>query len=378
MLERIGPENMREFEYDWMIVGSGLFGSVFANEMQKKGRSCLVLEKRPHVGGNVHCPESEGIRIHRYGPHVFHTNRDVVWKYVSALVPMIPFINSPLARYQRRTYNLPFNMNTFNQLWGAETPEQALSIIESQRMKYKGPDPQNLEQQALQLVGDDIFNVFIKGYTEKQWGRSASELPPHIIKRIPLRFTYDNNYYNDRYQGIPEGGYDRLIEQLLREVRVIKNVDFLEHRSDLEHKSRRILFSGQIDAFFEYRFGELGYRSLRFEDEKIEKNNFQGNAIVNFTERDIPFTRIIEHRHFESTVDLGHTIITREYPQAWDRSREAFYPVNDRKNNALYERYLSLAKKENPDVIFGGRLGEYRYYNMDEVIERALSLAESF
>lgn len=362
-------------DYDWLIVGSGLFGSVFAHEMRKAGKKCLVLEKRSHLGGALYSPELHGIRVHRYGPHIFHTDDREIWEYVEKLVPMEPFVNSPLASYKDRIFNLPFNMNTFYQLWGVSTPEQAMAVIEEQRAEYKGVEAVNLEQRALQIVGKDVFNIFIKGYTEKQWGRPASELPPQIIERVPLRFTYDNNYYYHRYQGIPEGGYDRLIETLLEGVQVTRNVDYLKERSEWADRAERILFTGPIDSFFDHCLGELEYRSLRFEDELMEKTSFQGNAVVNYTEKEIPFTRIIEHKHFKRENDLDHTIITREYPQAWDRTREPYYPVNDGKNNALYREYLLLAATESPNVTFGGRLGEYRYLDMDKTIERALRLS---
>lgn len=362
-------------DYDWLIVGSGLFGSVFAHEMRKAGKKCLVLEKRSHLGGALYSPELHGIRVHRYGPHIFHTDDREIWEYVGKLVPMEPFVNSPLASYKDRIFNLPFNMNTFYQLWGVSTPEQAMAVIEEQRAEYKGVEAVNLEQRALQIVGKDVFNIFIKGYTEKQWGRPASELPPQIIERVPLRFTYDNNYYYHRYQGIPEGGYDRLIEKLLEGVHVIGNVDYLKERSEWADRAERILFTGPIDSFFDHCLGELEYRSLRFEDELMEKTSFQGNAVVNYTEKEIPFTRIIEHKHFKRENNLDHTVITREYPQAWDRTREPYYPVNDGKNNALYREYLLLAATESPNVTFGGRLGEYRYFDMDKTIERALRLS---
>ena len=362
-------------DYDWLIVGSGLFGSVFAHEMRKAGKKCLVLEKRSHLGGALYSPELHGIRVHRYGPHIFHTDDREIWEYVGKLVPMEPFVNSPLASYKDRIFNLPFNMNTFYQLWGVSTPEQAMAVIEEQRAEYKGVEAVNLEQRALQIVGKDVFNIFIKGYTEKQWGRPASELPPQIIERVPLRFTYDNNYYYHRYQGIPEGGYDRLIETLLEGVQVTRNVDYLKERSEWADRAERILFTGPIDSFFDHCLGELEYRSLRFEDELMEKTSFQGNAVVNYTEKEIPFTRIIEHKHFKRENDLDHTVITREYPQAWDRTREPYYPVNDGKNNALYREYLLLAATESPNVTFGGRLGEYRYFDMDKTIERALRLS---
>lgn len=360
---------------DWLIVGSGLFGSVFAHEMRKAGKKCLVLEKRSHLGGALHCPELHGIRVHRYGPHIVHTDDREIWEYLRRLVPMDPFVNSPLACHKGRIFNLPFNMNTFNQLWGVCTPEHAMAVIEEQRAEYEEVEAVNLEQRALQIVGKDIFNMFIKGYTEKQWGRPASELPPQIIERVPLRFTYDNNYYDHRYQGIPEGGYDRLIEKLLKGVQVIRNVDYLKDRRKWTDLAERILFTGPIDAFFDHCLGELEYRSLRFEDERMEKTSFQGNAIVNYTEKEIPFTRIIEHKHFKRENNLDHTVITREYPQAYDRTREPYYPVNDERNNALYRRYQKLAYAESPNVTFGGRLGEYRYLDMDKTIERALRLS---
>lgn len=365
---------MSEYDYDYLIVGSGLFGSVFAHEMTKAGKKCLVLEKRNHTGGNIYCADIQGIKVHRYGPHIFHTSNERVWRYVNSFIGFRPFINTPLARYKDELYNLPFNMNTFYQMWGVRNPREAKEKLVEQRAKYLDIEPQNLEEQALHLVGPDLYNKLIKGYSEKQWGRTASELPPFIIKRLPIRFTFDNNYYTDTFQGIPLGGYNRLIDALLEGVPVKLGVDFLLERNNWIEQARKIVFTGRIDAWFNECFGPLEYRSLKFEDEFPASDNFQGNAVINYTERHIPFTRIIEHKHFYSGNE-PYTVITKEFPQIWSSECEPFYPINDDKNNTLYQKYHSLGQRL-PNVIFGGRLGQYKYLDMDKVIEMALSFAE--
>lgn len=362
------------YKYDYIIAGSGLFGSVFAHEMTKQGKKCLVIEKRSHVGGNIYCPEIQGIKVHRYGAHIFHTSNNAVWKYVNNLVEFYPFINAPLARYQNELFNLPFNMNTFYQMWGVRTPQEAKAKLEEQRSKYIHMQPANLEEQALQLVGDDLYQKLVCGYTEKQWGRTAKELPAFIITRLPVRFTFDNNYFNDTFQGIPVKGYNAIIEALLKNIPVLLNTDFLGKKEEWMAQARKIVFTGRIDEWFNECYGTLAYRSLAFEDELLNMESFQGNAVVNYTEREIPYTRIIEHKHF-TTSSKPHTIITKEYPREWKAGQEPFYPVNDNKNNELYKKYFTLSEA-NPNVIIGGRLGEYRYYDMDKVIERALAVAE--
>ena len=354
--------------YDYLIVGSGLFGAVFAREAKRAGKSVLVLERRDHVGGNVYCEEREGINIHKYGAHIFHTNYEDVWAYVNQFVTFNNFINSPVANYQGHLYNLPFNMNTFRELWDIVTPAQAKAIIAEQRKAIKG-EPQNLEEQAISLVGTDIYTKLIKGYTEKQWGRSCAELPAFIIKRLPVRYTFDNNYFNDRYQGIPVGGYNKLIEALLDGIEVRTGVDFLKDRATYQAMSKKIVYTGSIDEYFGYKLGQLEYRGLRFETERLEEENHQGVAVVNYTEREIPYTRIIEHKHFEFGTQPV-TYITREYPADWHRGEEAYYPVNNDRNQQLYQQYAALAEQES-NTIFGGRLAEYKYYDMDDVIEDA-------
>ena len=355
--------------YDYLIVGSGLFGAVFAREAKRAGKSVLVLERRDHVGGNVYCEEREGINIHKYGAHIFHTNYEDVWAYVNQFVTFNNFINSPVANYQGHLYNLPFNMNTFRELWDIVTPAQAKAIIAEQRKAIKG-EPQNLEEQAISLVGTDIYTKLIKGYTEKQWGRSCAELPAFIIKRLPVRYTFDNNYFNDRYQGIPVGGYNKLIEALLDGIEVRTGVDFLKDRATYQAMSKKIVYTGSIDEYFGYKLGQLEYRGLRFETERLEEENHQGVAVVNYTEREIPYTRIIEHKHFEFGTQPV-TYITREYPADWHRGEEAYYPVNNDRNQQLYQQYAALAEQES-NTIFGGRLAEYKYYDIDDVIEDAL------
>ncbi len=362
-------------KYDYLIVGAGLFGSVFAREMTKFGKRCLVIDKREHVGGNVYTENQGGIQVHKYGAHIFHTSDEKVWKYVTRLIPMKNFVNSPLAIYKDELYNLPFNMNTFNELWGVRTPEEAKAKIEEQIADLHITDPKNLEEQALKLAGRDVYEKLIKEYTEKQWGRECKDLPAFIIKRLPLRFTYDNNYFNDTHQGIPDGGYTKLIKKLLQNADVLLDTDYFSYRDEHADMYDRVLYTGMIDEYFGYCYGHLEYRSLRFETERLEKENFQGNAVVNYTSKDVPYTRIIEHKHFapdeEKKKPKPYTIISREFPEEWAPGKEPYYPVNDEKNNALYKQYRALAEKEE-NVIFGGRLGEYRYYDMDKVIQAAL------
>lgn len=355
--------------YDYLIVGSGLFGAVFAHEAKQAGKSVLVLERRGHVGGNVYCEQKDGINIHKYGAHIFHTSDKDVWEYVNQFVEFNNFVNSPVANYQGHLYNLPFNMNTFRELWDIVTPAQAKAIIAEQRQAIKG-EPRNLEEQAISLVGTDIYTKLIKGYTEKQWGRSCTELPAFIIKRLPVRYTFDNNYFNDRYQGIPVGGYNKLIEALLDGMEVRTGVDFLKERAVYEGLAKKIVYTGSIDEYFDYQLGQLEYRGLHFETERLEEENHQGVAVVNYTEREVPYTRIIEHKHFEFGTQPV-TYITREYPADWHRGEEAYYPVNNERNQGLYKEYAALAAKEE-NVIFGGRLAEYKYYDMDDVIKSAL------
>lgn len=357
--------------YDYLIVGSGLFGAVFACEAKRAGKSVLVLERRDHVGGNVYCETREGINIHKYGAHIFHTSYEDVWAYVNQFVTFNNFINSPVANYQGHLYNLPFNMNTFRELWDIVTPAQAKAIIAEQRKAITG-EPQNLEEQAISLVGKDIYTKLIKGYTEKQWGRSCTELPAFIIKRLPVRYTFDNNYFNDRYQGIPVGGYNKLIEALLDGIEVRTGVDFLQDCAAYQAMAKNIVYTGSIDEYFGYKLGQLEYRGLRFETERLEEENHQGVAVVNYTEREIPYTRIIEHKHFEFGTQPV-TYITREYPADWHPGEEAYYPVNNERNQSLYQQYAALAKQE-PNTIFGGRLAEYKYYDMDDVIKSALEI----
>ncbi len=355
--------------YDYLIVGSGLYGAVMAHELRAAGKTVLVLERRGHVGGNVYCEEREGINIHRYGAHIFHTSYQDVWDYVNQFVTFNNYVNSPIANYRGELYNLPFNMNTFTKLWGVVTPAEAQAKIDEQRAEAP-QEPQNLAEQAISLVGRDIFEKLIKGYTEKQWGRKCEELPAFIIKRLPVRLTFDNNYFNDRYQGIPEGGYNKLIEALLEGVEVRTGVDFnTPEGRELRQEAARIIYTGPIDEYFHYQLGELGYRGLRFETDRYEEANHQGVAVMNYTAAEVPYTRTIEHKHFE----FGQqpvTYVTREYPAEWHRGEEAYYPVNDTANQRLYQNYCALAARED-NVIFGGRLAEYRYYDMDDVIRSA-------
>ncbi len=358
-------------KHDYLIVGAGLFGAVFAHEMTKKGKKCLVIDKRNHLGGNVYCEEKEGINVHKYGAHIFHTNDKKIWDYVNSFVEFNRYTNSPLANYKGTLYNLPFNMNTFYQLWGVKTPEEAKAKIKEQVDVLNIKKPKNLEEQALSLVGTDIYEKLIKGYTEKQWGRKATELPAFIIKRLPVRFTFDNNYFNDTYQGIPVGGYNKLIEGLLKGIETKTNIDYFQEKENLDSLAETVVFTGKIDEYFNYQFGKLAYRSLQFEHETLEIDNYQGNAVVNYTEANIPYTRMIEHKHFEFGKQ-AKTIITKEYPKEWKQGDEPYYPVNDDKNSTLYQQYKKLAA-ETPNVIFGGRLAEYKYYDMHQVIGSALN-----
>ena len=358
--------------YDYLIVGAGLFGSIFAYEAKKRGKNCLVIDKRPHIGGNIYTKEVEGINVHEYGAHIFHTSNHEVWKYIQQFATFNRYTNSPIARYKDEIYNMPFNMNTFNKLWGVITPEQAKKKIEQQIKESGITDPKNLEEQAISLVGRDIYEKLVKGYTQKQWGRRCDELPSFIIKRLPVRFTYDNNYFNDLYQGIPIGGYTQIIEKMLEGIDIRLNCNYFSNRKELETIANKIVFTGMIDQYYDYCFGELEYRSLRFETEVLEMENYQGNAVVNYNEYEIPYTRIIEHKHFEYG-ETRKTVITREYPATWKIGDEPYYPMNDEKNNYLYEKYKALADKENK-VIFGGRLGMYKYYDMPHIISEALDM----
>ena len=373
--------------YDYLIVGAGLFGSTFAYFARKRGKRCLVIDKRPHLGGNIYCEENEGINVHKYGAHIFHTSNKEVWNFVNSIVEFNRYTNSPVANYQGKLYNLPFNMNTFYQMWGVRTPEEAKAKIEEQKaeameaMRAAGvKEPRNLEEQALTLIGKDIYVRLIKGYTEKQWGRKCTELPAFIIKRLPVRFVFDNNYFNDTYQGIPVGGYNKLIEGLLEGVETRMNVDFFADRTYCESLADKIVFTGKIDEFYGYCFGKLEYRTVRFEEEIHECCNYQGNAVVNYTERDIPYTRIIEHKQFEMFGNAVNacpkTVISKEYSTEWKEGMEPYYPVNDERNMLLAEKYRQLAETEK-NVIFGGRLAEYKYYDMGPVVEKVFRIINS-
>jgi len=359
-------------KYDYLIVGSGLFGAVFAREAIKKGKSVLVIEKRSHIGGNIYTEKNGDIDVHKYGAHIFHTSDKRVWDYVTEIAEFNNFVNSPVANYKGEIYNLPFNMNTFSKMFGISTPDEAAKVIEKQRAEIKR-EPQNLEEQAISLVGRDIYTKLIKGYTEKQWGRDCKMLPPFIIKRLPVRFTYDNNYFNDRYQGIPVKSYTYLIEKMLEGADIMLDTDFLSDRQKYLDMAENCLYTGPIDAYFDYKFGSLEYRSLKFETEILDKENYQGVAVMNFTEREIPYTRVIEHKHFNFT-QSENTVITKEYPADLSEGKEPYYPVNDQKNNNLYKKYEQEAKKEK--VLFGGRLADYKYYDMDDTVSAALKLAD--
>ena len=362
-------------EYDYLIVGAGLFGAIFAHEMNKNGKKCLVIEKRSHIGGNVYTQLVENINVHKYGAHIFHTNNKEVWEYINQFAEFNRYTNSPVANYKGELYNLPFNMNTFYQMWGVKTPEEAKAKIEEQKAVSKIENPQNLEEQAISLIGKDIYEKLVKGYTEKQWGKKCDELPSFIIKRLPVRFTFDNNYFNDLYQGIPIGGYTKIIEKMLYDVEVKLNTDFFDDNEKWLNCANKIIFTGMIDQYYDYCYGELEYRGLNFEFETLDVENYQGNAVINYTDAETPYTRIIEHKHFENS-DSPKTIITKEYPKSWSKGEEAYYPLNDDRNSKLYNKYVELSKKED-NVIFGGRLGMYKYYDMWQVIDEALKLVNS-
>lgn len=371
--------------YQYLVVGAGLYGAVFAHEMEKRGKDCLVIEKRDHIAGNIYTKEVNGIQVHEYGAHIFHTSDKEVWDYVNRFAEFNHYINCPVARYKDELYNLPFNMNTFAKMWNIKTPKEAREHIDAQIADLHITEPKNLEEQALSLVGRDIYEKLVKGYTEKQWGRDCKELPSFIIKRLPVRFVFDNNYFNDPYQGIPKGGYTQIVEKLLEGIPVKLGTDYETfcQRStdggfismDGEDTFEKVLYTGMIDQFYEYCYGELAYRSLRFETEYLkDEDNYQGNAVVNYTEREVPYTRIIEHKHFEFGTQKG-TVITREYPKEWSRGDEPYYPVNDKHNSELYEKYAQRAAQEK-NVLFGGRLGQYKYYDMDKVVRAALTMVE--
>lgn len=361
-------------KYDYLIVGAGLFGAVFAHEATSKGKKCLVIDRRPHVAGNIYTYEQEGINVHKYGAHIFHTSDRKVWEYINCFAEFNNYINSPVAVYKDELYNLPFNMNTFSKMWGIKTPAEAREIIDKQIAKLNISEPGNLEEQALSLVGTDVYEKLIKGYTQKQWGRDCKELPAFIIKRLPLRFTYDNNYFNDRYQGIPIGGYTAIVEKLLEGSNVRLNTDYRDYMNNQIDEIDKVIYTGMIDEYYDFCFGHLSYRTVRFENEILDCDNFQGNAVVNYTEIDVPWTRIIEHKHFEFGTQ-SHTVISKEYSTEWKPGMEPYYPVNNDQNNKLFEQYRSLADKEE-NVVFGGRLGNYKYYDMDKVIAAALELAD--
>ena len=360
-------------KYDYILVGSGLYSGVFAWFAKQKGKKCLVLEKRDHIGGNVYCENTEGIHVHKYGAHIFHTSNKEVWQFVNSLAEFNRYTNSPVANYKGEMYNMPFNMNTFSKMWNISTPAEAKKIIEEQKKEITG-EPKNLEEQAISLVGREIYEKLVKGYTEKQWGRDCTALPAFIIKRLPVRYTYDNNYFNDLYQGIPIGGYNVIIDRLFEGCDIETGVDYLEKKEYYDGLGEKIVYTGTIDAYYKYQFGKLEYRSLRFESEVLDEENHQGVAVVNYTDRETPYTRIIEHKHCEFGTQ-PKTVITREYPVTWQEGMEPYYPVNDEKNQALYQKYAKLAEKEE-HVIFGGRLGEYKYYDMDKVIASAMACAK--
>ena len=361
-------------KYDYVLVGSGLYSGVFAWYAKQKGKTCLVVEKRNHIGGNVYCEDVEGIHVHKYGAHIFHTSNRKVWQFVNELAEFNRYTNSPVANYKGEMYNMPFNMNTFNKMWNISTPAQAKEIIEEQKKAARITEPKNLEEQAISLVGREVYEKLVKGYTEKQWGRDCKDLPAFIIRRLPVRYTYDNNYFNDLFQGIPTGGYNVIVEKLFEGCDVETGVDYLEKKDYYDSLGETVVYTGTIDAYFGYRFGKLEYRSLRFESQVLDEENHQGVAVVNYTDRETPYTRIIEHKHFEFGTQ-PKTVITREYPVTWQEGMEPYYPVNDEKNQSLYKQYAKLAEDEK-NVIFGGRLGEYKYYDMDKVIESAMKKAE--
>lgn len=357
-------------EYDYLVVGAGLFGSVFAYEANKRGKKVLVIDKRGHIAGNIYTKEVAGINVHEYGAHIFHTSNKEIWQYIQQFAEFNRYTNSPIAIYKDEVYNMPFNMNTFSRLWNIKTPKEAQEIIEKQRREAGILKPENLEEQAISLVGKDIYEKLVKGYTQKQWGRKCTDLPSFIIKRLPVRFTYDNNYFNDLYQGIPIGGYTKIVKKMLKGIEVRLNCDFFENRNELENLAKKIVFTGMIDQYYDYKYGTLEYRSLKFETELLDEENYQGNAVVNYTEYEVPYTRIIEHKHFEYGTQ-EKTVITREYPATWKKGDEPYYPMNDEKNNDLHNKYKALADQEK-NVIFGGRLGLYKYYDMHNVIDEAL------
>ncbi|MDT9605894.1 UDP-galactopyranose mutase [Lactobacillus johnsonii] len=360
---------------NYLVVGSGLFGAVFAHELAEHGNNVKIIEKRDHIAGNIYTKVVDGIQVHQYGAHIFHTSNKEVWDYVHQFANFNRFTNSPIANYKGKMYNLPFNMNTFSEMWGVKTPQEAMAKINEQRQEMAGKKPQNLEEQAISLIGRDIYEKLIKGYTEKQWGRKATELPAFIIKRLPVRLVYDNNYFNDDYQGIPIGGYTKMIENMLDHpnIEIELNTDFFDKKDEYLKSYEKVVYTGMIDKFFDYKLGELEYRSLKFETEEKDVNNYQGNAVINYTDAETPYTRVIEHKHFEfgKSDYKDKTIVTREYPADWKRGDEPYYPINNYRNNQLYKEYKKLAEKENDKVIFGGRLGQYKYYNMDQVIAAA-------
>ena len=360
-------------KYDYVLVGSGLYSGVFAYLARQKGKRCLVVEKRDHIGGNIYCQDMEGIPVHKYGAHIFHTSNKKVWEFVNSLAEFNRYTNSPVANYKGEMYNMPFNMNTFSKMWNISTPQEAKAKIEEQKASVQG-EPRNLEEQAIGLVGQDIYEKLVKGYTEKQWGRDCKDLPAFIIRRLPVRFTYDNNYFNDLYQGIPIGGYNVIVEKLFEGCDIETGSDYLEKKDYYDAMADKVIYTGMIDAYYGYCYGKLEYRSLRFETEVVDTDNYQGVAVVNYTDRETPYTRIIEHKHFEFGTQ-PKSVITREYPVTWEEGMEPYYPVNDEKNQSLYRRYEELAAKEDK-IIFGGRLGEYKYYDMDKVIESAMNMAE--
>lgn len=357
-------------KYDYLIVGAGLFGAIFAYEANRQGKNCLVIDKRSHIAGNIYTENVEGINVHKYGAHIFHTSNKDIWQYINQFAEFNRYTNSPIAKYKNEVYNLPFNMNTFNKLWGVFTPEEAKQKIQEELLEHQIDEPKNLEEQAIKLVGKTIYERLIKGYTEKQWGMKATELPSFIIKRLPVRFTYDNNYFNDTYQGIPIGGYTNIVEKMLQGIDVKLNYDFFKHGNELKNISKKVVFTGPIDKYYNYCYGELEYRSIRFETEILNMDNYQGNAVVNYTDYEVPYTRVIEHKHFEFGTQIK-TVISREYSEKWNTDKEPYYPINNDRNNQLYLKYKELANKEK-NVIFGGRLGQYKYFDMNKVIEEAL------